>query len=192
MLKQFPWQILRCYSSTFTMKTCTFSQTPKQWGEMKNRKSSSDSSVNGQQESAVSSALHASKPQWAGCLVICVSLLTIDGIASLFFKKRRYFGLEKICGAVLPSADFRLARANLVQDETQPSYKNVTGRFIVPRALQTRQSTSYICDIHSFPFIWLFISLSPSLRLILCSVSAEREGQKEICFHPSPLARTRA
>lgn len=192
MLKQFPWQILRCYSSTFTLKTCTFSQTQKQWGEMKNRKSSSDSSINEQQERVVSSS-----PEWTGCLVICVSLLTIDGIASFFFKKKkkRYSGLEKIWSRVvqcywalisvwLEPIWCRMKRSLHIKTQLADS---------LSLCLQTRQSTSYICTIHYFPFIWLFISLSPSLWPILYNVSAQRGRKKRnLLSSITPLARTRA
>lgn len=61
----------------------------------------------------------------------------------------------------------------------RPSYKNITGRFIVPPSLQTPRRPSYVRAIHSLPFICLFISLSPSLQPILCSVAA---GKKQPSF----------
>lgn len=65
----------------------------------------------------------------------------------------------------------------------RPSYKNITGRFIVPLSLQTPRRPSYVRAIHSLPFICLFISLSPSLQPILCSGPAGKKKQPSFIHH---------
>lgn len=84
------------------------------------------------------------------------------------------------------SVSFRLARANLVQDETQPSYKNITGRFIVPLSLQTRQITSYIRTIHSFPFylaLYFSVAGSSAYSLQCLRQNAMGEKKKSVLIH---------
>lgn len=161
---------------------------------MKNRKPSSDSTVKEQQESAMSSALYGSNPQRTGCLVICVSLLTIDvaPLHSFFFKKEDILDLKRY-GAVWCTVSFSLARANLVQDETQPSYKNITGRFIVPPV--SADSAEHLLYPHHtfFPFyLALYFSVAGSWAYSLQRLRRTRRWKKKkrsLLSSITPLAR---